>query len=95
MSSMIENTPQIKLHSDIQKFLEIYNILSADGKAQFEAQMAGSIKGQDERTKRLYHTLLLAAKNGAGVAEAIEEMKLSGDRTRGSFPAPNNLQDPF
>ncbi len=88
---MMEITPQLKLHSDIQKFLEVYNILSADGKAQFEAQMAGSVKGQDEKTKKLYYTLLQAAKNGVGVAEAIEEMKLSGHRTHGLFPAPDNF----
>ncbi|MEA3493920.1 MAG: hypothetical protein U9R38_05995 [Candidatus Margulisiibacteriota bacterium] len=37
------NNPQQKLCSDIKKFLDVYKVLSADGKAQFEAQMAGEV----------------------------------------------------
>lgn len=66
--------PQQKLNNDINKFLEVYRFLSAEGKAQFEAQMAGSIKNHDEKTKKLYHALLQSAKNGKSINEAIEAM---------------------
>lgn len=72
---MAENNPVQKLQNDIQKFLEVYKVLSAEGKAQFEAQMAGAIKKQDERTKKLYLSLLQSAKDGKGIEEAIQEMK--------------------
>ncbi len=65
---------QDKLRRDIEKFLEVYKILSSDGKAQFEAQMAGEVKNKDEKTKKLYRALLQAARNGRGIEEAIEEM---------------------
>jgi hypothetical protein len=68
-----------KLLQDVQKFLEVYKVLSADGKAQFEAQMAGSIKDQDEPTKKLYGALLQAAKDGQDIDGALQEMeKVSG-----------------
>jgi len=66
--------PQQKLLSDVKRFLEVYKVLSPEGKAQFEAQMAGSIKDQDEKTKKLYQALLQAAKDGKSIEEAIEEM---------------------
>ncbi len=72
---MAENNPVQKLHKDIQRFLEVYKVLSSEGKAQFEAQMAGAIKDQDERTKKLYQALFQAAKDGKGIEEAIEAME--------------------
>ena len=71
---MAEN-PVKKLETDIKKFLEVYQVLSSEGRAQFEAQMAGSIKDQDERTQKLYHALLEAAKEGKDIAAAIDQMK--------------------
>lgn len=71
--------PQDKLHADIQRFLEVYSVLSPEGKAQFEAQMAGATKNQDERTRKLYQVLLQAAKDGKEIEEAIQEMhKVNG-----------------
>ena len=72
---MAENESLKRLHADVKKFLEVYKVLSPEGKAQFEAQMAGSIKDQDEKSKKLYYALLKAAKDGKDIAEAIEEMK--------------------
>lgn len=66
--------PSEKLREDVKKFLEVYRILSPEGKAQFEALMAGAVKNQDENTKKLYHALLQAAKDGKEIAEAVEEM---------------------
>lgn len=63
-----------KLLQDVKRFLEVYKVLSPDGKAQFEAQMAGSVKDQDAKTKKLYLALLQAAKDGKNIAGAIEEM---------------------
>lgn len=64
-----------KLEQDVKKFLEVYKILSSSGKAQFEAQMAGSIKDIDERTRKLYSALLTAAKDGCDINESIDRMK--------------------
>lgn len=63
-----------KLQNDIKKFLEVYKFLSVEGKAQFEAQMAGQIKDLDEKTKNLYQALLQAAKDGSTIDEAINKM---------------------
>jgi hypothetical protein len=71
---MAEQNPQVKLLNDVKKFLEVYKVLSPEGKAQFEAQMAGSIKDQDDKTKKLYQSLLQAAKDGKSIEQAIEEM---------------------
>ena len=71
--------PKEKLLQDVKKFLEVYKVLSADGKAQFEAQMAGSIKDQDDKTKKLYGALLQAAKDGQDIDGAVQAMeKASG-----------------
>jgi len=69
---VVEN---IKLQGDIQKFLDVYKILSPEGKAQFEAQMAAVVKGVDVRTKRLYQSLLSSAREGRGVEEAIQQLQ--------------------
>ena len=66
--------PQEKLQQDIKRFLEVYQVLSPEGKAQFEAQMAGEVKGQDEKTKKLYYSLLQSAKDGRDIEQAIQEM---------------------
>jgi hypothetical protein len=66
------NDPQTKLHSDVIFFLEVYNVLSPEGRAQFEAQMLGELKDKDEKTKRLYFDLLKSAKDKLKVDEAIE-----------------------
>jgi hypothetical protein len=67
--------PIDKLRQDIKKFLDVYKILSPEGRAQFEAQMAGAVKGQDEKTKKLYYVLLQAAKDGKEIEDAIKEMQ--------------------
>jgi len=78
---MFENNPRQKLQSDIKRFLEVYKVLSSEGKAQFESQMAGAIKNQDERTKNLYQSLLQAAKDGKGIEEAIQAMAKAAQPT--------------
>ena len=72
---MAESNPIQRLYNDVKKFLEVYKVLSSEGKAQFEAQMLGAIKDQDERTKKLYGALLQAAKDGKGIDEAIAAME--------------------
>lgn len=73
--SLMMEDPIKKLQNDIKKFLEVYKVLSPEGKAQFEAQMAGQVKKVDERTKKLYYALLQAAKLGLGVEAALREMQ--------------------
>jgi hypothetical protein len=71
--------PQEKLRQDVKRFLEVYSVLSPEGKAQFEAQMAGSTKDVDEKTKKLYQALLQAAKDGKEIEAAIQEMQKASD----------------
>jgi len=66
-----------RLEQDVKKFLEVYEILSPEAKAQFESQLAGSVKGLDERTKRLHYVLLAVAKEKGSVSEAIEKLAAS------------------
>lgn len=66
--------PTEKLRLDIKHFLEVYHFLSAEGKAQFEAQMAGELKKVDPKTKELYYSLLQAAKEGRSIDEAIDRL---------------------
>lgn len=72
---MAEGNQRQKLQADIKKFLEVYRVLSAEGKAQFEAQMAGAIRDYDEKTKKLYYVLLQAAKDGKDIEGAIQSME--------------------
>jgi len=72
---MEQSDPIQRLRKDVKRFLEVYKVLSPEGKAQFEAQMAGSIKDHDEKSKKLYYALLKAARDGKGIEEAIEGMK--------------------
>jgi len=64
-----------KMEKSINVFLEIYKILSPEGRAQFEAEIAARIKNLDEKSKKLYLALIKAAKDGLAPAEAIEEMR--------------------
>lgn len=67
--------PILKLQTDIKRFLEVYQVLPAEGKAAFEAQMNAQVAKVDEKTKRLYYTLLQSAKNGMDVNESIVKLR--------------------
>ncbi|MBU1026311.1 MAG: hypothetical protein KKA31_01110 [Candidatus Margulisbacteria bacterium] len=69
-----------KLESDVKKFLDVYKVLSAEAKAQFEAQLNGEIKKADERSKKYYLVLLQAAKDGCSVEQAISRLKQSSQK---------------
>ena len=71
--------PLAKLQADINKFLEVYKILSPEGKAQFEAQLAAAVQRVDEKTRKLYYTLLESAKNGQDVEQALERMRKTSE----------------
>ena len=66
---------QKKLAKDIQKFLDVYRFLSVEAKAMAEAQLAPKLKEVDEKSRKLYLALLSAAKDGAGIEEAIARME--------------------
>ncbi len=73
----MDKEPEKKLENDVKKFLEVYKVLSAEGKAHFEAQLAGETKKVDKKTKNLYEVLLQAAKDGCDVGQAISRLKQS------------------
>ena len=64
-----------KMERSVNVFLEVYRILSPEGRAQFEAEINAKLKELDEKTRKLYLALIKAAKDGLSTDEAIEEMK--------------------
>ncbi|MBI5699656.1 hypothetical protein HZC35_05010 [Candidatus Saganbacteria bacterium] len=64
-----------KLEEDIGKFLNVYQILSPQDRAVFEAQLNGAVKNEDGATKKLYAELLSAAKDGVNIDDTILRMK--------------------
>ncbi|MFH1542852.1 MAG: hypothetical protein ABIE84_07190 [bacterium] len=68
-----------KLNADVKRFLDVYRFLSAEGKAQFESQMQGNLKTVDEKTKKLYLSLLQSAKSGLSIEEAIAQLHKNSD----------------
>ena len=41
--------------------------------------MAGEVKAKDDKTRKLYYSLLQAAKDGKDIEQAIEEMGKTGE----------------
>lgn len=76
---MAEDPRLTKLFSDIKRFLDVYQILSSESKAAFEAQMRSLVERADAKSRRLYSALLQAAKDGKTCEEAIQEMKNSSN----------------
>ncbi|MDD5382334.1 MAG: hypothetical protein PHH60_01585 [Candidatus Margulisbacteria bacterium] len=66
--------PQEKLHLDIKRFLEVYRFMPAEVKAHFEAKLAGDIKNLDEKSRKLYSSLLRSAKEGKSIEDAIKDL---------------------
>lgn len=64
-----------KLSKDVQKFLDVYNILSSEARAAFEAQIAPTLHAADEKSKKLYAALLSSAKDGISIEDAISRME--------------------
>ena len=78
--------PQQKLFDDVKRFLEVYRFLPAEGKAHFEAELAGNLKNMDEPTQDLYKSLLESAKLGHSSKEAINYLsKTSSTRSKSSL----------
>ena len=77
---MAEERDLSKLFSDIKRFLDVYQILSSESKAAFEAQMTSLVEKSDERGKALYAALLQAAKDGRSPEEAVDFMKKSANK---------------
>jgi len=77
---MAEERDLSKLFSDIKRFLDVYQILSPESKAAFEAQMTSLVEKSDERSRNLYTALLQAAKDGRSPEEAVDFMKKSTNK---------------
>lgn len=75
---MIEN-PQQKMERDVKQFLDVYQSISPEAKAHFEAQMHSALGKFDEKTRVLYFALLQAAKDGDDVITALAKMKKEAD----------------
>lgn len=64
-----------QLAKDIQKFLDVYNVLTPQAKALFEVQLAPKLNISDKRSKKLYLALLSAAQDKLSIEEAISRME--------------------
>ncbi|MFC1559951.1 hypothetical protein ACFLZ2_00385 [Candidatus Margulisiibacteriota bacterium] len=62
------------LRKNVENFLRSYGTLSADGRVAFLVSLDKSIKGKNEREKRMYIALLKAARDGKDIDQAIESM---------------------
>ena len=63
-----------KLEQDVKRFLELYQVISPESRAQLEAGINSLSSKLDQKTKALYEALLQTAKLGQGVGEAIDKM---------------------
>jgi len=64
-----------KAQYDIKKFLVTYNFLTPQARAEFEAKLQGHLKTVDEKTRKLYTTLLNGAKNSDDLDAVFRKMK--------------------
>jgi hypothetical protein len=69
---MIE-TP--KTENKIKEFLEAFNKLTGDEKIYFLAQIDKSLAGKNEKDKKMFLSLIKAAREGRSPEEAVLEMK--------------------
>lgn len=74
MAEKNPKSPEEKLDDIIEKFFEVYRILSPEEKVKFEIGIVKKNKDADERTKNLYAALIDAVKRGLTVKEAITKM---------------------
>jgi len=77
---MTEKNPQEKLEDSIKRFLDVYRILSPEARIAFEVEIEKKTRDDDDRTKKLYSSLIKAAKAGMNIEETIKEMKNTGDK---------------
>jgi len=63
-----------RLNQSIKKFLDVYRVLSPEAKAAFEAQLTSAIRSEDEATRKLYDSLLKAAKEGMDTEDTLKQM---------------------
>ncbi len=63
-----------KFTQDVKKFLEVYKVLLPEGKALFESKILEANKNSDEKTKKLYQTLIDSARNDLSVEQTIAKM---------------------
>jgi hypothetical protein len=68
-----------KLRQNVENFLNAYKGLSSDGRVAFLVSLDKSIKGKDEREKRMYIALLKAARDGKNTDEAIDVMSKAAE----------------
>ncbi len=64
-----------KLMEELKQFLDVYKVLTPEGKAAFEAQMGPVLKNADPTAKIAYESMLSSAKEGLSLEEAFERLK--------------------
>lgn len=64
-----------KIEDNIKSFLEAFSKLGSDEKLYFLAEIEKSLKGKDGNDKKLYLTLIRAAREGKSWEEALSELR--------------------
>ena len=66
-----------KLQADINRFLEVYAVMSPASRAHFEAQLTSGLRQQSAESQKLYGALLQAAQEGKNPEEALAALHAS------------------
>jgi hypothetical protein len=75
----MENERQLKAQYDIKKFLLTYRFLTPAARAEFEGKIQLHLNTVDEKTRKLYTTLLACAKNNEEMESVFRKMKEASD----------------
>ncbi|MEK7375677.1 MAG: hypothetical protein AABZ57_00720 [Candidatus Margulisiibacteriota bacterium] len=74
-----------KLKDSIKKFALAYKALTPRAKTAFQNQLNSQLNEMDARTKKLYESLIEAAKKGMDIEKTIEEMEEVDRKSRGGL----------
>jgi hypothetical protein len=71
-----------KLTDSIKKFAYAFKSLTPAAKTAFQRQIANQMKNMDDRTKKLYETLIEATEKGLDTDKTISEMEKTDKSAR-------------
>jgi len=74
-----------KLEESIAKFSTAFKALSPAAKVAFQNQITAQMRKMDDRTKKLYETLIKSAQDGFDTKKTIGEMEKTDRQTKGGI----------
>ena len=64
-----------KIEENVSKFLEAFGRLGPDEKLYFLAEIDKQMKEKDEKDRKLFMSLIKAAREGMSISDTIEAMR--------------------